>query len=138
MRWTVRTDRPRISAISLTVTRNDTLVPQFTKGDRLAKARKTAGIGQQEMAQLLLRDRKTIGNWENDHTEPTPRVLARWAQLTHVPLWWLTDGEPVEDEPASNDRRGGRGTHVSGPLTGRKHPVLTPTAKPQPLVKVAA
>lgn len=87
------------------VSEHDTLVPQFTKGDRLAKARKTAGIGQQEMAQLLLRDRKTIGNWENDHTEPTPRVLIRWAELTKVPLWWLTDGEPADSEPGSKDRR---------------------------------
>lgn len=68
-------------------------VPEWTLGDRLRRARRTAGISQKKMADLLLRDVNTMSNWENDHTRPTPKLVDKWAELTEVPVWWLL-GEP--------------------------------------------
>lgn len=69
-------------------------------GDRLAKARRYAGIDQADMARRLHLNRNTIGNYENDRTGPRGvpyPVLVAWAAECGVTVAWLLgDTENVE------------------------------------------
>jgi transcriptional regulator with XRE-family HTH domain len=72
-----------------------TTIPTFTLGDRLAKARDTAGIKSQDMAKLLDVSRTTITNYESGRTVPTVTTVQRWSEITGVPASWIID-EPEE------------------------------------------
>lgn len=67
------------------------VIPEWSRGDRMRKARESKGIGVQEMAHLLVRGRSTIRNYESDATSPPPHVVRRWAELCEVPVDWLDD-----------------------------------------------
>jgi transcriptional regulator with XRE-family HTH domain len=64
-------------------------VPQWTLGDRLRKARESAGIGVAEMALRIGVSRNTITNYEHDHRAPSVNALREWAQITGTPPSWL-------------------------------------------------
>ena len=72
-------------------------VPVWTIGDRLEKARSSAGLSQQEMADLLSHvlprpiKKQTVSNWEQDVNQPRnfQAVLRGWAEITNVPMEWL-------------------------------------------------
>lgn len=74
-----------------------TRIPAWTLGDRLAKARKLAGLSQQELADALYVSRNTVNNWENDHTRPSGRKVAAWALRTGVDPVWITSGHANTD-----------------------------------------
>lgn len=74
-------------------------VPQWTLGDRMAKARRSAGIGSQNMADYLDMTRQTITNYETDRTRPPRSVLIAWALSTGVPFEWLDTGQESPDGP---------------------------------------
>lgn len=59
----------------------------------MAKARKEAGLNQAQMAARLGRSEKTIAAWEVERSQPRQmmNVLAEWAKITRVPIWWLLD-----------------------------------------------
>ena len=76
-------------------------VPQWTLGDRMRKARETAGLKQTDMAEDLGIGRSSIINYESGRAQPPRPVLVAWALRCAVPYEWLT-GEPVFK------RRGGR------------------------------
>lgn len=65
--------------------------PEWTFGDRLAKARRHAGMEQGEMAKALGVSRPTISTWERDENQPRNLldVAQRWADLTGVEIGWL-------------------------------------------------
>lgn len=69
--------------------------PRWTFGDRLAKARRIAGLTQAELALRLGVSRKTLVAWENDATEPQKplTVTATVAELAGVPQTWLIEGD---------------------------------------------
>ena len=70
---------------------------QLTQGERLARARKVAGLSQEEMAQRLGRDVRSIGRWERDQSSVNRTVLIAWATVTDAPLEWLERGDVVTD-----------------------------------------
>jgi transcriptional regulator with XRE-family HTH domain len=72
------------------------MIPMWTLGERLRKARTSAGLEKEAMASLFFRHRNTIVNWEGDRARPTEQVLRKWAEVTDVPIWWLHG----EQEPA--------------------------------------
>lgn len=72
--------------------------PEWTLGDRLAKARRNAGWTQQQMAELIAQavpemriKKQTISNWENDTNRPRDlmRVVDEWSRLTRAPQAWI-------------------------------------------------
>ena len=73
-----------------------TVVPEFNFQDRLVKARRTAGVSTEDMAQEYNVHRNTITNWERGSTRPEPAQVLYWAELCGVSLEWLLDGQPVE------------------------------------------
>lgn len=83
-------------------------VPEWTRGERLAKARREAGFTVPEMAELLGVSEKTVYNYERDR--PIRRsVLIVWASRCHVDYGWLETGEP---SPAETPRIHGMTTYA--------------------------
>lgn len=66
-------------------------IPEWTLGERLAKARKDAGLEQEHMARIFKVSTSAISNWENDISQPRKMlaVIATWAAETGVPQGWL-------------------------------------------------
>ena len=74
---------------------SDSVVVVWTLGDRLAKARRTAGVGREEMADYLGVSAQAISNYENDRRIPKLGVLRLWALQTGVSLDWLRYGDSL-------------------------------------------
>lgn len=68
-------------------------VPEFSFGDRLHKARATAGLTAEELAGVLGIHRQTIGRYETDAATPSKAVTVMWGYVTNVDLIWLFTGE---------------------------------------------
>lgn len=80
------------------------VIPQFTVGDRLRKARELTGMDRNEFADRIGVSRNTIGNYESERVAPRRIVLNAWALATGVPLAWLQTGEtprPVDPDGGS-------------------------------------
>lgn len=67
------------------------VIPQWSLGERLAEARRDAGLDQENMAELLGVSRAAVSLWEQDRTQPRNymRTMERWAEVTNVPVDWL-------------------------------------------------
>lgn len=76
-------------------------VPEFTRGDRLRKARELAGYDRQQFAALIGIHRESLAKYESDRQAPRPPVLSAWALATGVDLAWLRDGTTTR--PAGPD-----------------------------------
>lgn len=65
-------------------------VPEWTLGDRLRKARRRAGLKQEEMAVALGVTANCYGNWEADNNGPRDLVgvARRVEELTGTPADW--------------------------------------------------
>lgn len=70
-----------------------------TFGDRVAAARRAAGLKQEELAARLGIKLKTIRAWEDDVSEPRANRLAMMAGMLNVSIIWLLTGagEGVND-----------------------------------------
>ena len=69
-----------------------------TVGERLATARKLAGIDQTTMGHLIGASRPTVSAWERDEREPSFSQVVRWAKETGQSLEWLAGGVWVRHE----------------------------------------
>ena len=73
-----------------------------TLAHRMTRARLFVGIEQQEIAELLGKNRSTISAWERGLNEPPISAVAQWAQLTGRSIDWLVwgdDGRPEYVRP---------------------------------------
>jgi transcriptional regulator with XRE-family HTH domain len=70
------------------------LVPEFDMGDRLRKARESAGyMSQEAFARAIDLSRATVSNYERGGVEHRMIVLKAWARETNVSLEWLMTGK---------------------------------------------
>ncbi len=69
-------------------------IPQWTVGDRMAKARDTAGKTQAEMGAHFDVKAETISTWETMTRQPKEFLekLKKWAEITNVSYTWLVTG----------------------------------------------
>ena len=68
-------------------------VPHFGLGDRLAKARATAGFSQAELARAIGVARNTVSNYETEAVGGFDRAtILRWAVACGVAYGWLVAG----------------------------------------------
>lgn len=84
------------------------VIPQWTLGDRLRKAREHAGLkSQADLATELGISRGSVANYEQGKSRPIRPILIAWALRTGVPLSWLTEGNggsgPTSPAPDSPD-----------------------------------
>lgn len=56
-------------------------IPEWTMGERFAKARKHAGLNQEQMAARLNVSASTLAAWESDRNQPRdlPGVAQQWS-----------------------------------------------------------
>ena len=69
------------------------MVPKWTLGDRLTKARHCAEVSQQEMADYLGLSRPALSYYETGVSMPKLGTLRLWALRTGVSLDWLRYGD---------------------------------------------
>lgn len=103
-------------------TKSDHVTPEWTLGDRMAKARKVAGISAQQMADRMRITRQTISNYEHDRVTVPFAVVLIYASETGVDLDWLAERT---DHPFGRRKiAAGRRTSASGwKLTMRELPL---------------
>ena len=64
-----------------------------TFGDRIAGARSSVGLSQEDLANRLGVKLKTLQDWENDLSEPRANRLSMLSGLLNVSISWLLTGE---------------------------------------------
>jgi len=84
-----------------------------TFGDRLALARESQNLSQEQLSRRLGLRVLTIRNWESDRSEPRANRLQMVAGFLNVSMIWLLTGEG-EGGPAL---RGANGRAVSAELS---------------------
>lgn len=77
------------------VNETDGLIPEWTLGDRLRKAREHAGLKQAELAQIIGIARSSVVSYESDRTAPSRPVVLSWSLATGVPAEWVLGWNPV-------------------------------------------
>ncbi|WP_315128052.1 helix-turn-helix transcriptional regulator [Comamonas antarctica] len=70
-------------------------------GARLKKARVTAGLSQEDMAEALLVSRQAISKWERGDSSPTALQLGELATMCCVCAHTLLFGAPYRDPVVS-------------------------------------
>lgn len=64
--------------------------PVWTFGDRLIRIRKTMGLSQSQMAELIEVAPKSISRWENDdHVRDPHDVALRYAKVSGYEYEWI-------------------------------------------------
>lgn len=80
-------------------------VPEWTVGDRLRKARETAGLTQQELAAEIGVSHRSITNYESDRSSPKRPVLVTWAMRTGVDLSWILQQDAPSPDGGKRPRQ---------------------------------
>lgn len=65
------------------------MIPAWTIGDRMAKARRAAGISTTAMCDYLGIHRNSANAYEHDRARPPKAIVRLWAIRCAVPLEWL-------------------------------------------------
>lgn len=83
------------------------IVPRWTFGDRVRKARQIAGMGQREFAAAIGESASSLGIWETGRIIPRNQVerARRIADVSGVSLAWLLDVEGDDDGDDAQCRR---------------------------------
>ena len=76
------------------------VIPTWTRGDRLRKARELTGLTVREFAEELGVAKGSVTNAENDRVEPRRILLIAWSMRTGVPLVWLETGKAPTFSPS--------------------------------------
>lgn len=75
------------------------VVPEWTIGDRLRKAREHAGLTQSAAARTLGVSRQSVARYESGDRQPPLPVVMAWALVMGVDMAWLQGEEDDEDAP---------------------------------------
>ena len=62
-------------------------------GERIKKARKSAGLSQEELAKKLKIGKRTLIDYEKDESEPKPSTLLKIAEICNTDAGWLLTGK---------------------------------------------
>lgn len=73
----------------------------MTRGERIKKCRKEAGLTQKQLAERMNVTTSLIGQYEAGHKIPTPGALERIAAALGIPYYWLV----VDPLPAQKSKK---------------------------------
>jgi transcriptional regulator with XRE-family HTH domain len=104
------------------------VVPSWTLGDRIRKARELASLSQEQLGELVGVSRASIVNYEHGHTQPPQRRTRLIAMACGVDADWLLTGCAVRD---SNPEPAGSMPHPAA--TAAHH-----RGRPQPFSRIGA
>lgn len=79
------------------------VIPQWTLGDRLRKARQETGLTVREFADEIGVSAKTITDAEGDRRTSRKILLNAYAMRTGVPREWLETGQVTSPDNGPND-----------------------------------
>ena len=65
----------------------------MTLGERIALARKKAGLSQEQLGEMLGVSRQAVSKWESSQTNPDVAYVAQMCRLLEVSSDWLLLGE---------------------------------------------
>jgi transcriptional regulator with XRE-family HTH domain len=77
------------------------MLPSWTVGDRLRKARESVGLSQAELAADIGISRRSVSSYEASTKPPRKVALLGWSMRTNVPLEWLLEGQIPPAGPGS-------------------------------------
>lgn len=80
-------------------------VPEWTRGDRLRKARSLTGMTTRQFAEAIGVSHGTVNSAETDRRAVRKITLNAWALATRVSVEWLETGQSSEVTPPPNDGR---------------------------------
>lgn len=87
-------------------------IPEWTRGDRLRKARTELGLTTREFADTIGVSQKTVTDAENDRRAMRKILLNAWSLATGVPVLWLDKGVlPEQDDRGPEDPTPSTDTH---------------------------
>lgn len=93
-------------------------VPVFTLGERITKAYKDLGWKQDDLADRMGVNRKTVGNWIAGRHWPSYADLVAIAQVTGVSVTFFTEADP---DPRTRAQAGERAsTEIVRPIHRRR------------------
>lgn len=69
-------------------------VPAWSVGDRIRKARESAGLDQHQLAEITGIARSTISNYERGSTRPSKAYVKSIGLATAVDHVWIWTGSP--------------------------------------------
>lgn len=75
------------------------VVPEWTIGDRLRKARQETGLDAQAFATNIGIARNTLRKYEAGDRLPPRPVLISWCVFSQVSMKWIETGRPDDDGP---------------------------------------
>lgn len=75
-----------------------------TLGDRLARARDSAGMSQAQLARRLGVKVAAVRNWESDRSEPRANRLQMLSGLLGVSFVWLMTGTSQDDATTPDEQ----------------------------------
>ena len=78
------------------------VVPHFTLGDRLRKAREISGLEMQDLAASIDIHRQTVARYESGAAKPKRHVLLSWSVATGVDLDWIQGAENAARQTATS------------------------------------
>lgn len=78
-------------------------VPEWTLGERLAKARSRAKVTKEEMGDILGIAPRTVLRYEADRSALRDGPLRLWAMRCNVPYEWLKSGQGPRGACAGSD-----------------------------------
>lgn len=86
------------------------IIPTWTVGDRLRKAREVTGLDQAHFGDAIGISRGSVSAFEVDRNFPRRIILNAWVLATGVPLEWILTGNvpgepPAEPEATPRPRR---------------------------------
>lgn len=79
------------------------VVPEFTLGDRLRKARSLTGLTTRQFVERIGVSHGTITNAEGEKVEIRRITLQAWAMATGVPVEWLVSGSTTTSPTPTSD-----------------------------------
>ena len=78
----------------------------MTIGDRIKGKRKSQGLSQETLGDMLNVSRQTVYKWETNQSVPELDKLLRIAELFDVSIGWLTTGEEAKTDNTITGRVG--------------------------------
>ncbi|MEA5358748.1 helix-turn-helix domain-containing protein [Amycolatopsis sp., V23-08] len=93
------------------------------KRDELARTRRAAGYTQEQLAEVLGVDVKTIGNWESGKTEPLPYKRPKLAAVLHVSAARLEELLHVDPAVERSGEHESPDADAIGPASGQRRPL---------------
>ena len=122
--WTQCAIMRNVARMTMSDTSGQWRVPTFDKHDRLGKARESAGISQERMAEMLGCSRRTITRYETSGSIPRSVILG-YHVATQTDLQWLETGVPGQSPKLPH-------------LDSNQEPIVLRPARFHPRTSVAA